>query len=588
MASSTDTSSDEPQKLDLDQLKDFDFGPSWSGGSSRKSSVDAPARESSGPRSSGPRDRRPARKTTGPRKERRAPERAPAPFEPVVAFSIYPEDEPFDLLTESIRSSLKVYELFEVTRLILDKPDRMVAVVSPLSDEAPPLYECLADHQVFTEEAAALRHAALLALTSRFEEREEEVDPPSGAFQSVMRCGITGRLLPPRSYHRFHALLAEHHRLHCSDKPITAVEKSLQSVPEPEAVEEWLSSMRKRTVFRLRKPGDAGPAEPAPAEVSADSAESSPVEAPAEAKEVPAPADKPEEGEDAAESSVGPSSEEAAPAGEAQPDDGGAEEAPTAGEAQPDEGGAEEAPTAGEAPVETGRVFGSREEAIQYLLMEGRDGLVRQTRQARVPGKALAEAVDEAIRKSFEAYVEKQKRFPLETANNVRMKLRKAKFFLFKRGKKGISYLAAVRRKSRPSDAVFTDSAEKIIRVIEGKPGIRLKELPGLIHPDRVGEDGKVALQPDETRQLVNDLKWLKSEGYLYEFGDGTLEMQPVESTAPPKKKTEGVEATVKTPVETAGGTEQETETGHPGRELEMGGEAEVEKTSRLVDDNAS
>ncbi len=353
----------------------------------------------------------------------------------MVAFSVFPEDEPFDLLVQSMRSTLKVYELFEVTRLILDKPDRMVVVVSPLSEEAPPLYESLPDRQIFRGESAALRHAASILLSAMFEEKEEEVEPPTGKFPAVMRCEVTGKLLPPKSYHRFQALLQEHHRTNCPEVPLSRVEKNLVSVSEPEAVEEWLSSMSKRRVFRRR----------------------------------------PEEG--------------------------------------------------AEAGAPDGPVFDSREEAINHLTVKEREKLVRETRQARVPARALVEAEDGEIRRSFESYLEQQRRFPLDTANNVRMKLRKANLFLFKKGKKGISFVSAVRRNHFPPDAVFSDSVARIIAALREKTEVRLKDLPGLLYPDRPPVEGKIPLEPEETRQLLNDLKWLKTEGYLFEFGDGSLEI---------------------------------------------------------------
>ena len=164
-----------------------------------------------------------------------------------------------------------------------------------------------------------------------------------------------------------------------------------------------------------------------------------------------------------------------------------------------------------------------------------REKLVRETRQARVPAKSLVEAEDSEIRKSFEAYVEQQKRFPLDSANNVRMKLRKGKFFIFKKGKKGISFVSAVRRKARPQGAIFADSVSKVIQVLEASPDLHLKELPAKRYPEKVDASGKADLSPEEKVQFVQDLKWLKSEGYLYEYSDGVLELHPVESPQPPK-----------------------------------------------------
>lgn len=506
MADSSKPSSEKSKALNLEELRGLEFTPQWSTSVSQSvSKTNEPKDRNGRPRSSGgqPRDRRPAHRTEGGnRKERsaRRPNLRPEPFEPVVQFSIYPEDEPFDLLTQSIRSSLKVYELFEISRLILDKADRMVVVVTPLSDDAPPLYECLPDRQIFREEAAALTHAANLILPTIFEESEEEVEAPKGNFSSVLRCSITGKLLPPRSYHRFGPMLQEHHRLNCSNTPLERVEKGLRAENDPERVQEWLQSMSRRVVFRLRKPAiDSENQSP-----QVDS--SSLLE---ENKTGSSEGFDPSEGK----GSEPPNSSTEAEASET-------EEKPVAQD-QPQTGDPVREEVTHDVDEQT--VFDSRESAIAFIVRTKRQDLARETRQARIPGRSLSEAADSEIRKSFLEYVERQKRFPLDTANNVRMKLRKAKFFIFKKGKKGISYVAPVRRKSRPRDAVFADSVNEIISVLEKSPGILLKDLPEKLKEKR-GAEGENA-----ENQWKIDLKWLKTEGYVYEYGGGSLDIHSIE-----------------------------------------------------------
>ncbi len=546
MADSSEKSTDTNDGLDLEQLRDLSFAPQWSSGggtgsSSHQSDGAKPkSKDSSGP----PRDRRPARKrpqgASGKRTPRDDRPARPEPYRPIVNFSIYPEDEPFDLLTQSIRSSLKVYELFEVTRLIIDKTDRMVVVVAPLSDEAPPLYESLPDRQLFREQAAALDHAANLLLSTVFEEREEEVDPPSGNFSSVLRCKVTGKYLPPRSYHRFHALLQEHQRLNCPEVSLARVEKGLEPVSDSEAVQEWLKSMSRRSVFRLRS---ETPEEVA-GETEAKSDGAGPKTGPESAEgggqdgETEGEIGQPQEGDAEPEKGQASPSEAGGAVPEATSSSSG-ESTVAISEAEPESAPAEASDKDLTAKKDD-LVLDSREAALNHLVRNLRGKLIRETRQARVPARALVEAVDQEIGKSFIAYIEQQKRFPLETANNVRMKLRKGNFFVFKKGKKGISYVAAVRRKNRPASGVFADSVEKIISVLEAHPDAKLKALPSLLYPDRVDESGKANLQPEETRQIVNDLKWLKLEGYLYEYADGSLEIHPRErgSTKPPQPET--------------------------------------------------
>jgi hypothetical protein len=355
----------------------------------------------------------------------------------VVSFTIYPEDEPFDLLVQSIRSSLKVHELFELTRLILDKPDRMVVVVHPLSEESPPLAQSIPDGKLFLAAEPALAHAAQQVLSTYFEEREEEVEPPSGNFPSVLRCRKTQALLPPRNYHLYSALLREHQRTRLPQMSVEAVERQLEPVADEAVVQEWTDSMSKRSTYVLRSA----------------------------------------EGEASAE------------------------------------------PT----------VFPDRDKALQHLMRTQRDALVRESRSVRLSAKDLLEHEDSAISGSFRSYVEDQKRFPLESSHQVRAKLRKARMQLFKQGRKGITYVSAVRRQQRPANQVFADSVERILSTLDrAEETMNIRDLVGQLFPEAA--DGEIPAE--EKKRLAQDLKWLKSEGYLLEYASGALEVQPVERPA--------------------------------------------------------
>ena len=445
MSEEADRSSAEETPLDLESLRDLDFGPRWTTGSSKpteRKRGSSPARKgdrdsgrSDGPGPSG-RDRRPARKRAAGGGE--AGRGRPQPVEPVVSFTIYPEDEPFDLLVQSIRSTLKVHELFELTRLILDKPDRMVVVVHPLSDESPPLAQSIPDGKLFLAPEAALAHAVQQVLPTYFEEREEEVEPPSGNFPSVLRCRKTGVLLPPRNYHLYSSLLREHQRTHLPEMSVEAVERQLEPVADEAVVQEWVDSMSKRSTYVLR----------------------------------------PEEGQEGAE------------------------------------------PT----------VFPDRERALQHLMRTRRESLVRESRSVRLPAKELLENEDPAISGSFRTFLEDQKRFPLESSHQVRAKLRKARMQLFKQGRKGITYVSAVRRKQRPANQRFADSVERILATLDGADRtMTVRELAVRLFPEAA--EGEIPAE--EKKRLAQDLKWLKSEGYLLEYASGALEVQPVEKTAP-------------------------------------------------------
>lgn len=241
--------------------------------------------------------------------------------------------------------------------------------------------------------------------------------------------------------------------------------------------------------------------------------------------------------------------------------------------------------------------FESLEAVKHFLLQHRKDKVVGSGETIRFAGRDIVRMPEGDLRQSVEAYVEQQKHFPLDTANNIRGRLRRHKFTVYKKGSKGVSFVCAVKRKFRDSVTVFTDSIQGLIEFIEKNPEIAASKLPKAYigidtekqKPDKLvvseadikaakeaaeqadaTESGeadaeasevthsvspaaaastdatpKVELAADEQKQLnqlMLDLRWLIVEGYVTEYGDGRLFAappmpEPKKETAEPIKK---------------------------------------------------
>jgi hypothetical protein len=122
--------------------------------------------------------------------------------------------------------------------------------------------------------------------------------------------------------------------------------------------------------------------------------------------------------------------------------------------------------------------FDSLEDARVFLLTQARDKVVRTTESARFHGKIAETMPPGEIRRAIEGALERQRKFPLDTANALRGRLRREHFTIFKKGSKGVSYVCAVKRKFRVPGQTFADSIGALISFIEGHPMIRASELP--------------------------------------------------------------------------------------------------------------
>ncbi|MES2694914.1 MAG: hypothetical protein V4773_15695 [Verrucomicrobiota bacterium] len=460
------------------------------------------------------------------------------PYEsPYYTATFYPEDTSFNTLVQTIRKSCRTVELFEIARTVVAKNDRFVVVLAhrPSGDAGPrpapgadaaggapkapkPLfYISVPDGLPFESDETAVAHVLSRHLDKFFDTAEVEVDPPKGNFQVINKCGITGELLGPPNYHRYNQILQQHYAAKVASRmSLEAFRSRVETVRDPEVVNQWLAKMKKTTRYTWKLDG----AKPATAAAAPDAAPTPAAETPAEGAAAPA--------------------EGAAPV-----------EATAQAPAAP--------------ALSTVPTFDSLEDARLHLLTNAREKVVRSTENARFHGKMLDTLPPGEIRRAVEGALERQRRFPLDTANALRGRLRREHFTIFKKGSKGVSYVCAVKRKFRVPGQTFSDSIGALISYIEAHPMVRASELQAkflgiapviapaaaapsptapTVAPAEGGEDAapaaaaaaaeapkpEVKLSIDERAKISRmqgDLVWLVREGYVTEFIDGRLFAPP-------------------------------------------------------------
>lgn len=539
-------------KLDLSQLQGFSFGTQWTqdkaAAGDRREPGERPHREGPGGAPER-RDRRAFRKPTdegrpaergsgagepggarrdpaerGPRREFQGgarhsfpgrgeqPEQR-GPYEsPYYSATFYPEDTSFNALAKTIRSSCRTIELFEIARTVVDKLDRFVVVLTRKSapseaaaqaaTEKQPIYISVPDGLPFESEEAALSHVLGNHLGIFFDMAEVEVEPPKGNFQVINRCTITGELLGPPNYHRYAQIVQQHFASKISHMSLEAYRSRIETVREPEVVAQWLEKMKKTTRYTWKQPGQK---QSTPAAAIPEATAEPTMEAPTEAT-----TDTPTE---------------AAPA-----------------------------PVAEIAVAPAELAFDNFEDARSHLLANARARMVKPVETARFHGKIAESLPPGEIRRATEGALERQRRFPLDTANALRGRLRREHFTIFKKGSKGVSYVCAVKRKFRVPGQTFAESIAALISFIEAHPMVRASELPrkflelelpvaakpasappvavaGQPVPETAAPAAtEPVLTPEHRTKFIRmqgDLRWLVTEGYVTEFIDGRLFAAP-------------------------------------------------------------
>src|SRR5258708_13912504 len=101
-----------------------------------------------------------------------------------------------------------------------------------------------------------------------FEPTEVEVEPPKGNFLVINKCGVTGELLGPPNFHRYSQIVQQHHATKLPRMAFEAFRSRIETIRDPEIVNQWLAKMKKATryTWKLVKPAESStPKPPVPA-----------------------------------------------------------------------------------------------------------------------------------------------------------------------------------------------------------------------------------------------------------------------------------------------------------------------------------
>jgi hypothetical protein len=170
--------------------------------------------------------------------------------------TIAPDAQAVHLIGKEVHQVARVYPLFDVAKILLADKSRVRAVFEAPEPHAPLIRGKLED-SVFLTREEAVRHLWNSELRSELIEEETiEVDPPTGNFQAIARCGLSGEWLGPVNFHSYQTNLRRLHRERFARMPFEAYCAKVRTERGEDAVNAWLETMKTKTRWRIKGEDD--------------------------------------------------------------------------------------------------------------------------------------------------------------------------------------------------------------------------------------------------------------------------------------------------------------------------------------------
>jgi len=201
----------------------------------------------------GPRPARAPQSDRGERRDFRPPPRPePEPL-PEINVRIIAEEKGADLLARQIKATGRAYALFDIARLVMQKPERYTLAFSVKKNaegqSIQPLYLCALDDTLWLSENEAVDHILDKHFATFYQADRTQAEPPKGVYTFVGQCGISGVILGPPNHHDYQNKLRELHESRFARMPFEMFKSRIRIVRDEAVVKKWVDEQSWRTEY---------------------------------------------------------------------------------------------------------------------------------------------------------------------------------------------------------------------------------------------------------------------------------------------------------------------------------------------------
>lgn len=167
--------------------------------------------------------------------------------------ALHADDQGAESLARQIKTTGRAYPLFDIARMVLQKPDRFNAVFSSKKGEEgkplQPLFVCALDDSVWLSETEALAHVLRNHLATFYQAERTETEAPKGTYTFVAQCGMSGVILGPPNHHAYQTKLRELHAQRFARMPFETYKSRVKIVRDEAVVKQWVDEQSWKTEY---------------------------------------------------------------------------------------------------------------------------------------------------------------------------------------------------------------------------------------------------------------------------------------------------------------------------------------------------
>jgi len=172
---------------------------------------------------------------------------------PEVDVTLIPEEKGVELLSRQIKMTGRAFPLFGIAQMILQKPDRYVAVFNVKKKAEgqviQPLFVCALDDTLWLSEDEAVSHILRKHFSTFYQAERTPTEPPKGKYTFVAQCGMSGVVLGPPNYHDYQNQLRKLHAERYSRMPFEVYKSRVRIVRDEEVVKKWVEDQSWKTEY---------------------------------------------------------------------------------------------------------------------------------------------------------------------------------------------------------------------------------------------------------------------------------------------------------------------------------------------------